>query len=110
MDFKFNPGKLKTPITIQRATKGKDEDNRPINVLSNILSCKAIVTTYKGKTTEEANGKVYIEEKKVIIRKPRKEILDTDIVTIGGKNYDITSMIDIEEAGRFLEFKVRYSK
>lgn len=108
--FKLNPGELRTPIIIQRSTPGKDEDNRPINIFKNVLSCRAKVYSYKGKQDFEAQGKVYIDDKLITIRKPGFEILDTDIVLLNGKKYDITSIINIEERNKFYELKVRYAK
>lgn len=108
--FKLNPGELRTPIKIQRSTPGKDEDNRPINIYKDILSCRAKVTSYKGKVNIEAQGKIYVDDKRVIIRKPSFEILDTDVIVLNNKIYDIVSLVDIEERNRFYELKVRYSK
>lgn len=108
---KVNPGSLRTPITIKRLVAGKDEDNRPIKELKAIYSCKAKITSYKGKQDLEAQGKVYIDEKSVIIRVPRKiQILDTDYVSLKNIDYNITSIVDIGERGRFYELKVRYAK
>ena len=108
--FKLNPGELRTPIKVQRVTLGKNEDNMPVKILKDIISCRAKVTSYKGKQDLEAQGKIYIDDKRVIIRKPKFDILDTDVVVLNNKIYDITSIIDIEEKGRFYELKVRYAK
>lgn len=108
--FKLNPGELRTPIKVQRVTLGKNEDNMPVNFLKDIISCRAKVTSYKGKQDLEAQGKVYIDEKKVIIRKPKFEILDTDVIVLNNKVYDITSIVNVDEKNRFYELKVRYSK
>lgn len=107
---KINPGSLRTPVLIQRVDEGKDEDNRPTKTLKTVVSCKASVYSYKGKQEEEAQSTVFIDEKKITIRKPKVEILDTDVLTMKGRTYDITSIVDLDERGRYYELKVRYSK
>lgn len=111
MNFKFNAGELRTPIVVMRSTTEKNEDNIPVKIDKEVLKCKAKVSSFKGKSEKEGQGEIYIDDKKLILRKPPKfELLDTDTVYFNNKNYSITSINDIEERGRYYELKVRYVK
>ena len=109
--YRINPAILRTKIAIKRVIIEKDEDNIARKVFKEIYSCKANVTSYKDKEDEESGGKIFVDEKKVIMRVPKKiKLIDTDSIVINCKDYNITSLNDIEELGLYYELKVRYSK
>ena len=112
-NYKFNPGALRTPITIQRVSIEKDVDKRPIKVLKDVIKCKAKVTNfqnYRNSAGNESEGNIFIDEKKVVMRVPKIEVLDTDVIILKGIQYNITSINDVEERGRYYEIRIKRAK
>lgn len=109
--FILNPGSLRNKISIQRVTIGKDEDNRPIEILTEIVKCKAKITGLKGSERTESQGNIAKIEKRLYIRKPsRIKIVETDIVIINEEKYNIVYINNIDERDKYYEIRVQLVK
>lgn len=106
MKFKINPGELRHPIIIQRATNGKNEDNIPVTEWKDLINPRAKVLNVRGDEFYKAQGEGSNVEKTFYIRAPRSiEITRKDRVLYKSKIYNIVYTNDIEERGLYIELK-----
>lgn len=107
MSFYINVSEFKHPITIERFTKGVDEDNIPINVWSKLFDSRAKILNVRGEEFYSAmsvNSKI---DKTFYIRVHRDyEVTSKDRVVYNNKAYNILYVNNIDESGKYLEIKV----
>lgn len=105
-NFYINPSELRHPITIERVTKGKDEDNIPKEKWGDkLFSARAKILYTRGSEYNEnygTNNKVGVT---FYIRYNRKGITSKDRIVYRGKPYNIIYVNNIQELNNYYEIK-----
>ena len=110
--YTINPGQFKHRIELQEFKKGKDEDNIPISEWVTLLSTKARITNNTSTDVILSDWEESTVIKKFIIRYPRTLDIDIEDTTkyqliYNNNSYNIHSMSDVKEAGKYLEIIVK---
>lgn len=106
-EFNINTNEFKHKITIERYQKIKDEDNRLIEVWTNLCSARAKVLWTRGSEYIESYGTNSEIEATFYIRFNYKEITPKDRVIYKDKAYDIIYVNNVQEANKYYEIKAK---
>ncbi|WP_346889175.1 phage head closure protein [Clostridium sp. UBA1056] len=103
----ISAGEFRHKIKILRPTIERDEDNIPVEKLTEIFTTKAKITNVRGNELRIGEGTIYKQEKRVHLRVVRsKPIKQNDVVLFNDQKYNITYVNNIEEMNRYYELKM----
>ncbi len=107
----MNCRRYKYKIIIKRPTGVmKDEDNLPIPVYEEVLTCKARISNTSGKEINFANGEGSVITTRFYIRYIRNlNLSNKDILIYNGKQFNIVYCSNIKEENEEYEIVGEYS-
>lgn len=105
--YKINPGEFKHPITIERYSKIKDEDNILREVWVNLCSVRAKILWTRGSEYVESYGTNSEIEATFYIRFNYKNITSKDRLIYKSEVYDIIYINNVQESNKYYEIKAK---
>lgn len=104
-EFNINTGEFKHPITIERYTKVKDEDNILREKWDKLCSSRAKILWIRGNEYTENYGVNSNAGVTFYIRYNHKNITSKDRVVYKEKNYNIIYINNVQELDKYYEIK-----
>lgn len=106
-DFKINPSEFRHPITIERYSKFKDEDNILREDWTKLCGARAKILWTRGSEYTENYGANSEVEATFYIRFNHKEITSKDRLIYKNEAYDIIYVNNVQEANKYYEIKAK---
>lgn len=106
-EFNVDVSEFKYPITIERYSKFKDEDNILREDWSKLCSARAKILWTRGNEYIESYGTNSEIEATFYIRFNYKEITPKDRIIYKNKSYDIIYVNNVQEANKYYEIKAK---
>ena len=106
-DFNIKIGEFKYPVTIERFTKVKDEDNILRETWTKLCNSRAKILYTRGSEYTEVYGTNSEVEVTFYIRFNHKGITPKDRLIYKGEAYDIIYVNNVQEANKYYEIKAK---
>lgn len=106
-DFVIKPFEFKHPITIERHSKVKDEDNILREEWDKLCSSRAKILWTRGDEYTENYGVTSNIGVTFYIRYNHKDITSKDRVVYKGENYNIIYVNNVQELNQYYEIKTQ---
>lgn len=106
-EFKINTNEFKHPITIERYSKIKDEDNILREEWSKLCSARAKILWTRGSEYIESYGANSEIEATFYIRFNYKNITSKDRLIYKNEPYDIIYINNVQESNKYYEIKAK---
>ena len=104
-NFYINPSEFKHPITIERATKSKDNDNRLVETWTKLCNARAKILYTRGTEFAEAYGNKSNTGVTFYIRYNHLDLTTKDRITYKNKAYNIIYVNNVQELDRYYEIR-----
>lgn len=106
-DFMINPSEFRHPITIERYSKFKDEDNILREEWTKLCSSRAKILWTRGSEYIESYGTNSEIEATFYIRFNYKNITPKDRLIYKNEAYDIIYVNNVQESNKYYEIKAK---
>lgn len=104
--YNVKPHEFRSIVQIMRKTEGVGEDNEPVPKLNQILKVRALVTNVSTEQKSDSKGEINIRRIRALFYYPRNTTVEyEDILVFEGLEYNITSVVNVQQANVFMEIE-----